>query len=150
MADSGAVRGFRFQPDPIISHPKDDEPTKSFKLHVNRNVQRMATAHQTLDQTAIKAPTLGAGFAVMSGSETVTGSKLAIPTGLTVVSHVIASIDNADVPTNFWVTARVTPTDQTSVDIFVWQPTSNADNTPIASTTAVTVRWWATGTSEAS
>jgi len=82
----------------------------------------------------------------MSGTETVTGSKTGILTGLTLVERVVSSIDNGATATNLTVTSRVNPLLKSAVDIFVWKPTSSGDNTPIAATTAVTVHWWATGT----
>lgn len=82
--------------------------------------------------------------ATQVGQATVTGSSLSISTGLASVSQVTASIDNGAVAHNFWVGA--TPSAQPGcIDIYVWQPTSNVDNTPIACTTAVTVRWIARG-----
>lgn len=135
---------FRYNPSQL------DKGDREPHLKINNNFQRIYVAHQTLDATAIKAPTTGTGFAVMSGSEDVTGSKLGITSGLSAVDHVIASIDNGAVATNFWVTARVTPTDTSKVDLFVWMPTAVADTTPIAATTLVTVKWWVTGTGQVS
>ena len=137
---------FKMQPDVIV---RVDDP-QHVAQNTNKNMQRIFTAHQTLDGTAIKAPTLGGGFAVNSGSLTVTGSKTGIASGLTAVTQVVASIDNGATATNFWVTARVTPTNAAQVDVFVWQPTAAGNNTPIAATTPVTVRWWCSGTSTAS
>ena len=134
---------FKMQADTIV-RPEDP---KHVKQVTDKNMQRIYTAHQTLDGTAIKAGTRGAGFAANSGSESVTGSKLGIASGLTLVEHVVVSIDNGATATNFWVTARVTPTNFATFDIFVWKPTAAGNNTPIAATTPVVVKWWCTGTS---
>lgn len=136
---------FKTQPDGIV---KDE--LSHVREVVNRNTTRIFTAHQTLDGTAIKAPALGSGFAVQSGSLKVTGSQLGIKTGLTAVQQVVAGIDNGATATNFWVTSRVTPANKTTIDVFVWQPTAAGNNTPIAATTPVVIRWWVTGTSTAS
>jgi hypothetical protein len=134
---------FKWTPDTILK--EDPDPRR-----VNANFQRMATAHQTLDGTAIKSPTLGGGFVIDTGSITVTGSKLGIQTNLSAITQVVASIDNGSTATNFSVTSRVTPSNATQIDIFVWQPTSSGNNTPIASTSPVVVRYVVTGTSTAS
>lgn len=79
-----------------------------------------------------------------AGSATVTGSITNIPTGLATVSQVQASIDNGNAAHNFTLSA--TPSKLPGcIDIYVWQPTSAVNNTPIAATTAVLVRWVANG-----
>jgi len=111
----------------------------------DRGFTRIYQAHNQLQNTAILGPTSGAGFKVMSGHETVTGSDTGLATGLATVAQVIASIDNGATATNFWVTARVNPVNHSLIDLFVWQPTAAGNNTPVACTTAVVVRWWVTG-----
>jgi len=82
--------------------------------------------------------------ATQVGQVTVTGSALSVSTGLASVSQVTASIDNGSTAHNFWVGAS--PSQQPGcVDLFVWQPTAAGNNTPIACTTAVVVRWIARG-----
>ena len=137
---------FKTQPD-TIALPEDP---KHVKQVTDKNMQRIYTAHQTLDGTAIKAPTLGGGFAVNSGSLTVTGSATGISSGLSQVTQVVASIDNGSTPTNFWATSRINPTDSSTFDVFVWKPTAAGNTTPIAATTPVVIRWWVTGTSTSS
>jgi len=79
------------------------------------------------------------------GQTTVTGSSLSIPTGLATISQVTAVIDQGATAHNFWVSA--TPSQQPGcIDIYVWQPTAAGNNTPIACTTAVVVRWSVRGT----
>lgn len=79
------------------------------------------------------------------GQVTVTGSSKSIPTGLATVKQVTASIDNGATAHNFTLSA--TPSAQPGcIDLYVWQPASSAVNTPIACTSAVPVRWTATGT----
>jgi hypothetical protein len=82
--------------------------------------------------------------ATQTGQATVTGSSLSVSTGLASVSQVTASIDQGATAHNFWVSA--TPSQQPGcIDLYVWQPTAAGNNTPIACTTAVTVRWIARG-----
>lgn len=79
------------------------------------------------------------------GSATITGKTLAIPTGLTTIKQCTGSIDNGATAHNFWVSVVKSQTPG-AIDIYVWKPTAAGDNTPIAATTAVLVRWSATGT----
>lgn len=79
-----------------------------------------------------------------SGSALVTGSIKNIPTGLSQVAQVQGSIDNGATAHNFWVSV-VKGSTPGAVDIYVWQPTAAGNNTPIACTTPVTVRWIADG-----
>lgn len=79
------------------------------------------------------------------GQTTVTGSLTGIPTGLTTVTQVSGSIDLGSTAHNFWLTITLSPSPG-AVDVYVWQPTAAGNTTPIACTTAVTVRWTATGT----
>ena len=116
------------------------------KHEIDQQVSRIYSAHAVLDGTAIKGPTIGAGFACNSGQATVTGKQLGISTGLTAVQHVVASIASSTA-TNISVTAVVTPSNPATIDLYCWQPTSASVNTPIAATTAVTVKWVVTGTS---
>lgn len=82
--------------------------------------------------------------ATQVGQAVVTGSSLSISTGLASVSQVTASVDQGATAHNFWVSA--TPSQQPGcIDLYVWMPTNAGDNTPIACTTAVTVRWIARG-----
>ena len=80
----------------------------------------------------------------VSGSTLVTGSALAVLTGLKTVSNVIVSLDNSAVATNVYLSARPAGAPGT-IDIFVWKPTANNDVTPIAGTVAIRVRWIAIG-----
>jgi len=78
------------------------------------------------------------------GQATVTGSALSVSTGLASVSQVTASIDNGATAHNFWVSGVISK-QPGCVDLYVWQPTAAGNNTPIACTTAVVVRWIARG-----
>ena len=82
--------------------------------------------------------------ATQVGQVTVTGSALSVSTGLASVSQVTASIDNGSTAHNFWVSGVISQ-QPGCVDIYVWQPTAAGNNTPIACTTAVVVRWIARG-----
>lgn len=77
------------------------------------------------------------------GSATVTGSLTGIATDLATVAQVIASIDSS-AAINEIVTVALG--DEGQISLFVWKPTAAGDTTPIASTTARTVRWFAAGT----
>lgn len=79
------------------------------------------------------------------GQSKVTGSLKSIPTGLATVSQVTAVIDQGATAHNFWPSATVSQ-QPGCIDIYVWQPTAAGNNTPIACTTAVVVRWSVRGT----
>ena len=79
------------------------------------------------------------------GKTVVTGSQKSIPTGLLTVAQVTAVIDNGATAHNFWVSAT-TSQQPGCIDIYVWQPTNAANVTPVACTSAVTVRWSVRGT----
>lgn len=78
--------------------------------------------------------------ATQFGQAVVTGSSKSIPTGLNSVSQVTVSIDQGATAHNFWVSGVISQ-QPGCIDIYVWQPTAAGNNTPIACTTAVTVRW---------
>lgn len=78
------------------------------------------------------------------GQTKVTGKSLAIPTGLTTVRQAVGTIDNGSTAHNFWVTCTLSQTPG-CIDIYIFQPTAAGNTTPIPATTAVTVRWAATG-----
>lgn len=120
-------------------------PDHVLRNEADRGFTRIFQAHNQLQNTAILGPANGAGFKVVAGHQTVTGSKTKLASGLSIVDQVIASIDNGATATNFWVTARINPMDHSLIDLFVWQPTAAGNNTPVACTTAVTIRWWVTG-----
>lgn len=78
------------------------------------------------------------------GANSIVGSQLAIPTGLSQVRTVSGSIDNGALPHNF--TVSVTPSQTPgAVDIHVFQPSSPTNNTPVVATSSVMVRWVAVG-----
>jgi hypothetical protein len=119
-------------------------PDDQLKVEVDKWMQRIYTAHANLNGTAIQAAATGGAFQIAVGNESVTGSKTGIDTGLDEVAQVLASIDNGSTATNFWVTATIHPSDKSQIDLYVWKPTAAGNTTPIAATTAVTVRWLAT------
>lgn len=118
---------------------------KKVGADLDRDLKMIFTSHGTLNGTAVKAPTFGGTFAVQSGSLSVTGSKTGIPTGLSTVQQAVASIDNGATAHNFWVSCNPSTATTGAIDVYVWMPTNSTTNTPIAATSAVTVRWWATG-----
>lgn len=85
----------------------------------------------------------GQDLRVTWGSSSVTGSLTRISTGLAAVVQVVASLDSA-AAINEIVTVALG--DEGEIALFVWKPTAAGDTTPIASTTARTVRWIAVGT----
>lgn len=131
---------YRYTPQSYFKSDRD-----MLRVQLDRDMPLIHSAHQLLDSTAIKAPNNGEGFNGYTGTTTVTGSKTGIQSTLSVISRVVASIDNGATPTNFTLTARVSPSNKSQFDLFVWQPTSSSDTTPIAATSAVTVHWWLTG-----
>jgi hypothetical protein len=120
----------------------DDE---QLRIEADRYIKYIYDAHAALGAQVIQAPGTAGGFNSQSGTTTVTGSKTGIPTGMTKVNQVVASIVGSTA-SNQWVTAQPSTTVQGAIDIFVWAPTSSSVNTPIASTTATVVHWWASGT----
>lgn len=120
-------------------------PHEQLAQEADKAVARIYEMHGYLDGVAIKAPV--AGFAVLAGQTTVTGSKTGVASGLATVQQVVVSIDNGPTATNFTVTGRVNPTDHSKIDIYVWQPTAAGNTTPIACTSPVSVHWWVTGVS---
>lgn len=79
-----------------------------------------------------------------SGEVVVTGSAKGVKTGLSTVSQVTVSIDHGATAHNFTVSGVISQFPG-AIDIYCWQPTGVNNTTPIACTTAVTVRWIATG-----
>lgn len=135
------MSSFTYRPPSFLNMRDED-----IKAELDKAISQIYSAHATLARQTIQSPTSGGGFNVMSGTATVTGSKLNIPTGLTTVTQVVVSIDAGANASNQWATGTVTPTNRSTINIYVWAPTSSSDNTPIASTTSTVVNWWATGT----
>lgn len=131
---------FTYRPPSFITLPD-----QQLKNELDKAIPRIYDAHAALASTAIVAPVSGAGFAVVSGSATVTGSKLRITTGLKTVTQVVASIDSGANATNSWAVGTVTPANHSTIDLYVWSPTSSGDNTPIASVVPTVVNYWCTG-----
>ena len=86
--------------------------------------------------SAESATKIQGGFATITGSGTVTST-------LATLSSVVAVLGADAALTGTYVTATKSGL---TITLKVWKPTSNADPTPIASTTAVQVNWIATGT----
>lgn len=132
-----------FLPRPI---PFIHLSSQRLREELDKWLPRIFGAHGALNSTAIQAAQSGTGFQVVHGSTSVLGSKVGFASGLAQVTNVQASIDNGAVATNFTVSARPSISVLGGIDIYVYQPTAVANTTPIAATTAVTVRWWAQGT----
>lgn len=109
----------------------------------DKGLSRIYLLHNSLANAAVQGP--DTGFRFNTGTETVTGSKIAIQTGLTTVDRVVATIDSGGTAFNEYITARPSQTRMGAVDIYVWRPTANNDVTPIASVTPWTVHWHASG-----
>lgn len=108
-------------------------------------LQAAWSLNRAIQQAYQNTTTLEAMIATrQSGAATVTGSRTGIPTGLKTVRQVQGSIDRGATAHNFWVSV-VIGTVPGTIDIYVWQPTAAGNNTPIACTTATTVRWIADG-----
>lgn len=99
-----------------------------------------------LEHSSTQTPSHLNGSSIANGTSKVTGSLKGIATGLDTVSNVIVSIDSNGAPSNLTVTARPSPNTPGAIDIWVWKPTAANDNTPIAATLAIVVRWHAWGT----
>lgn len=116
---------------------------KRVKHELDKGFSIIYDAHARQVKQSVVGPG-GVGFTAASGEVTVTGSKLKIKTGLSIVVQVVASIAGATA-SNQSVTAQVTPSDKSTIDVYVWMPTAAGDNTPIASTIETTIKWFATG-----
>ena len=131
----------RWRP-PVLNRLKD----QALRDEADRGFQRIFTLHEGLESTAVQAVSQGGGFRLSRGSTTVLGSKTGIPTGLSSVTHVVATIDSNGTAFNEYLTARPTPSIPGAIDIFIWAPTAVNDVTPIPSTTSWLVNWTAPGT----
>jgi len=122
-------------------------PGRTLGANLDRDMKTIYSSHSALSNTAVKAPAFGAGFAMASGvASVVNGQKLGIPTGLASVDHVTASLNSGNgVPLNQWITSQPSLTVPGAIDIFIFKPTSNVDNTPIAATGTLVTHWIATG-----
>lgn len=129
---------FRNRP-PSFLEIEDDR----LKPELDKAISIIYDSHARQVQQGVIGPG-GQGFTATSGEVTVVGSKLKIVTGLGQVVQVVAGIAGR-AASNQSVTAEVTPSDKSKIDIYVWQPTAAGDNTPIASTTSTIVKWFATG-----
>jgi hypothetical protein len=136
------IAKFQYQPPSFL-----EIEDARLKHETDKAVKTLASAHANLVQTAIQAPVQGTAFQVVGGQQTVTGSKLLLATGLSKVTSVTASVDNGAAASAYTVTARISPSNLTKIDLFVWQPTGAAVTTPIAATAPVTIHWWAVGES---
>ncbi len=125
-----------WQPGTFLSFPQDlqDNPDQAaFKLD-----QAFLLAHGRISQL------LQMLACRQVGSATVTGSAIGIPTGLATVNECSGSIDTGATPHNFTVSVAKSQTPG-AIDITVFKPTANNNNTPILNTTATIVRWIASG-----
>lgn len=126
----------RWRPDPFTNfHQRLDRDPAGASRDLDTAIQRTYSGLANLESQIA---------CTQVGSASITGSKKAIPTGLASVSNCSGSIDNGTTAHNFWLS--VTPSQTPgAIDVAVWMPTAAGDNTPIAATTAVTVRWLARG-----
>lgn len=122
------------------------ESFRDFHIQLKSNpVAASATMDFAIRQAYQNMTTLESMIAArQSGAATVTGSRTNIPTGLSSVRQVQGSIDNGSTAHNFWCSVVVSKLPG-CIDIYVWQPTAAGNNTPIACTSAVVVRWVADG-----
>ncbi len=135
---------FTFRP-PTFEHL----PQEKLSVELDKHLPRLFDAHAVLNGTAIKSPVFGGTFATNSGIATVTGSKLGIATGMSKVNHVVASlVAGRGLPLNLCVSAGVSVATVGAIDIYVFQPTSSGDNTPIPCTIPRGIHWYATGEAE--
>jgi hypothetical protein len=86
------------------------------------------------------------GSKMSTGAISVVGSVKGVATGLSTLSNVVASIDSGATPTNMTPSATPSQNSPGTFDLYVFAPTSTANNTPILATSAALVRWHAWGT----
>jgi len=87
---------------------------------------------------------VAAGYKIARGETVVTGTA-DIATGLTTVVQAVACLE-ADPSLNAHLVSVADSGVGGNITLKVWKPTGAADCTPIASTTATSVRWIAVGT----
>jgi hypothetical protein len=130
----------RWRPDPF------DLPQDIDKAALDLAIKTAYDSIYGLEASSPQLPDALVGSSQSAGALAVTGSAKSVATGLKTVSNVVVSIDNGSVATNLWVTAAPSATVMGTIDIFVWKPTASNNNTPIAATSAVSIRWHAWGT----
>src|SRR5438876_10909037 len=94
-------------------------PHEKLTIELDRHLPRLFDAHRSLNATAVKAPAFAAGFATIAGNVSVLGSKLNIPTGLTSVANVIASVNTGSTANAYTLSARPSPLTPGAIDIYV-------------------------------
>ena len=130
----------RWRPDPF------DTPQDLDRAALDLAIKTAYDSIYGLENSSPQLPDALIGSSQSAGALAVTGSAKSVATGLKTVSNVVVSIDNGAVATNLWVTATPSATVMGAIDIFVWKPTASNNNTPIAATSAVNIRWHAWGT----
>ena len=123
-------------------------PARELADAVDAHLPRLFDMHSSLNATAIKGPRYAAGFATNAGNEIITGSKFNIPTGLSKVNFVVASVSTGLTPNAYTLSAQPSAQVPGSINILVFQPTAAGNTTPTAATAAVLVHWVATGEAE--
>lgn len=133
------MSAFTLRPGTLIGL-SPDQLAKELDTHL----PRLYDAHNTLRGIAVQGPALNAGFALVSGIATFTGSQTLINTGLAQVKQLTATLQSS-APSAITITTLIGPTNLSQISLFAWQPTSSSVTTPIACTTATTVHWTASG-----
>lgn len=131
---------------PTTPAPK---PTRNIGTNLDRDLKTIYSSHSTLSSTAVKAPAFGAGFSLDAGTAFVRAGAGTFATRLSTVDHVVVTLDAGHgVPLNLWAVAEPSQNALGSIDIVIWQPTSNVDNTPVLAPGNYSVHWIATGQAE--
>ena len=119
------------------------------RANLDRDLKVAYSQLQTADVTVVKAPTFGGSFALQGGQVSVSnGALTGFDTGLTSITSVVVSLNGGQgVPLNLWTTANPSKgvNQAGRIDVFVWQPTSSGNNTPILASGTFLVFWIAIG-----
>jgi hypothetical protein len=115
-------------------------------MEINTAALKINSVKVTPTATQINSLVQGvaATYVLARGTASVTGTANVV-TGLATVAAVVASIRANPALTAYWVSAALHATPGT-ITLKVWKPTSAADVTPLAGSTAADVDWVAIGT----
>lgn len=124
---------------------QNESDDKRLRSNLDRDLKTIYQSHGTLNGTAVKAPAFGAGFAIDSGNVIVTGSKLNCGTSLSSINQIVATCSTGATPNAYTLSIGPSPNNGSQFDVYVFMPTNATTTTPILATSAVLVRWIATG-----
>ena len=130
---------------PLIMAEKESigkAQAKTLNVKNGFSINGVAVTASAADLNVITGASGAGSGKSQGGFATITGTGTVVST-LATITSVVAVLGADAALTGTYVTATKSGL---TITLKVWKPTSNADPTPIASTTAVQVNWIATGT----